>query len=228
MTSKLHVCVDRKLFASPDSAERMALVKGSLWRDVDVLHVSFMGGDKEVHERVERIAQEWCRHASLQLRFGDNPRAQLRIAFQPDDGSWSYIGTDCLKIAKTAPTMNLGWLTRATPESEARRVVLHEFGHALGCIHEHQNPAEGIQWNEKAVIEFYKGSPNYWDEATTRANVLNTYDKTLTVHSDFDKDSIMLYPVPKEFTRNGFSVGWNQELSAKDKEFIQKMYPQPV
>ena len=47
--------------------------------------------------------------------------------------------------------MNLGWLTAATPDEEYSRVVVHEFGHALGCIHEHQSPAATFQWNKEAV-----------------------------------------------------------------------------
>ena len=47
--------------------------------------------------------------------------------------------------------MNYGWLTPDSDDDELRRVVLHEFGHALGLIHEHQNPEGGIEWNEPAV-----------------------------------------------------------------------------
>jgi len=36
--------------------------------------------------------------------------------------------------------MNLGFLDGGT--------AAHEFGHAIGLAHEHQNPAGGIQWNE--------------------------------------------------------------------------------
>ena len=36
--------------------------------------------------------------------------------------------------------MNLGF--------HRRRHAAHEFGHAIGLAHEHQNPAGGIQWNE--------------------------------------------------------------------------------
>ena len=48
--------------------------------------------------------------------------------------------------------MNYGWLTPESAQDEVRRVVLHEFGHALGLIHEHQNPkGGGIEWNRDAV-----------------------------------------------------------------------------
>ena len=63
--------------------------------------------------------------------------------------------------------MNFGWLDEA--------VVLHEFGHAIGLAHEHQNPDKGIKWNEDAVIRDLSGPPNNWDVATIRHNVLNKY-----------------------------------------------------
>ncbi|MEZ4728379.1 MAG: hypothetical protein R3E79_14700 [Caldilineaceae bacterium] len=37
-------------------------------------------------------------------------------------GSWSYIGTDALGVPANEPTMNLGWLTRGTPNDEVQRV----------------------------------------------------------------------------------------------------------
>ena len=40
--------------------------------------------------------------------------------------------------------MNLGFVDRPT--------VLHEFGHALGLIHEHQSPFKGgFEWNREEV-----------------------------------------------------------------------------
>ena len=58
--------------------------------------------------------------------------------------------------------MNFGWLRPGTPLEEYMRVVLHEFGHALGLIHERQNPSGGIQWNKPVVYRYYQGPPNFW------------------------------------------------------------------
>ena len=46
--------------------------------------------------------------------------------------------------------MNLALRGAQYPE----RPILHEFGHALGLAHEHQNPAitSTIRWDETAVI----------------------------------------------------------------------------
>jgi len=225
MSRVIRACIDRKVTPNRETTERLALMKGLRWESGSTLHVTFLDGDARVQEKVARVAQEWTRYANLKLLFGQDPKAQIRISFQPG-GSWSYIGTECLGISKDKPTMNLGWLELDTEDDEYSRVVLHEFGHALGCIHEHQSPAGGIQWNEKAVLDYHAGPPNHWDEATTRHNLLETYDRTLTMFSEFDSESIMLYPVPKEFTQNGFEVGWNRRLSALDKALIKDMYPE--
>ena len=59
-------------------------------------------------------------------------------------GSWSYLGTDATRVPKESFTMNLGFVDRPT--------VLHEFGHSLGLIHEHQSPFPGgFKWNRENV-----------------------------------------------------------------------------
>jgi hypothetical protein len=35
----------------------------------------------------------------------------------------------------------------------------------------------------------------------------------------------MMYPIPRELTLDGFSVGWNNTLSRGDKEYAAKLYP---
>ncbi|WP_218780913.1 hypothetical protein [Paenibacillus amylolyticus] len=42
--------------------------------------------------------------------------------------------------------MNFGWFDQDTEESEFERTVMHEFGHALGCIHEHQTCPSTLGW----------------------------------------------------------------------------------
>ena len=58
-------------------------------------------------------------------------------------------------------------------------VILHEFGHALGLKHEHQNPAFRIQWNESAIIQHLKQSQG-WSEAQIRHNVINRLNEKET------------------------------------------------
>jgi hypothetical protein len=102
---------------------------------------------------------------------------------------------------------------------------MHEFGHALGLIHEHQNPKGGIQWNEPAVKADLGGPPNNWDDATIRHNVLDHYPAKEVTASPVDKNSIMMYPIPASWTLDGFSADLNGDLSEQDRQFIRRAYP---
>ncbi len=199
-----------------------------LWRNGSVLSVRFLGGEKSVQERVERLAHQWEAYANVAFRFVDEGATVIRIAFTPNAGSWSYLGAGNLLhwFNQNAPTMNFGWLTPNTDDEEYSRVVLHEFGHALGCIHEHQHPEAGIPWNKEKAYTYY-GETNGWSRAEVDAQVFNRYARLFTQFSHFDPTSIMMYPVPPELTDGAFSVGWNTHLSDTDKAFIGHLYPKP-
>jgi hypothetical protein len=120
--------------------------------------------------------------------------------------------------------MNFGWLTPTTNDEEYSRVVLHEFGHSLACIHEHSRPDAGIPWDIPKVYAYYKETDG-WNKEEVDAQVFDKYDKDLIRGSKVDKKSIMMYPVPNELTKGNYEIGWNTDLSKSDKEFITKLYP---
>lgn len=208
------------------SRRKAAVLRNARWQPGDIISIRFLGGDTSVQNRVRAVALEWTKIANLSFDFrqGNGP-TDIRVGFNPGNGSWSYLGTMCRNIAEPQPTMNYGWLTPTSTDAEVRRVVLHEFGHAIGLIHEHQNPKGGVQWNRPAVIQDLSGPPNNWSEATIENNMFRYYPPTDVIATDVDDHSIMMYPIPKAWTLNGFSAGLNGELSENDKTLIRTVYP---
>lgn len=207
-----------------DAPGALAALTGKLWQPGRTLRVRFLDGDPAIQKQLEPYAQEWTKYANIHFTFGNDPNAEIRISFR-QPGSWSYLGTDALTIPKHQPTMNFGWLTLDTPAEEYARVVTHEFGHAIGCIHEHQNPSTDIPWNKAAVYDYYGGPPNNWTKEQVDINLFTRYSADITQFSAFDPQSIMLYPIPNAFTEGDFEVGWNRTLSATDKRYIATLYP---
>jgi hypothetical protein len=103
--------------------------------------------------------------------------------------------------------------------------VVHEFGHALGCIHEHQSPKEHLKWNKQAVYAYFSGPPNNWNKQTIDHNILLKYSPKGISATIFDPDSIMLYMFPAELFTDHKGTNNNTDLSNKDKAFIGQMYP---
>jgi hypothetical protein len=166
---------------------------------------------KIVNERIVPLVQ-------LNIVFVDDVNeSDVRISFNRNSGCWSLLGTDAMDekdLSKS--TMNFAWFDVST--------VMHEFGHMLGMIHEHQNPkGKGIQWNEKAVFK-WAGETQQWDAEKTQKNILDKYNKKDINGSDFDPLSIMLYFFPANLTLNNKGTYQNLRLSGKDVEFITKNY----
>jgi hypothetical protein len=198
-----------------------------LWVSGTTLRVAFLEGDPKVQKKVFAVAKEWSKYANIKFeRITDIDAAEIRISFK-QPGAWSYIGTDCLEVARDRPTMNFGWLTPITPDKEYGRVVLHMFGHALGLLHPHHSPTSNIPWDREAVIREYSGLPNRWSLKQIDINVLDKYSRTNTVFdAEFDSASIMCYPIPPRHTAGRFEVkSMVHELSEGDKRFIALLYP---
>lgn len=196
-----------------------------VWKGKRILRVRFLDGSENLRAKVQMYAPVWSEYANIKFRFIDEGPSDIRISFVHNGRSWSYIGNSAETAGENNATMNFGWFDEKTEEIEFRRVILHEFGHALGLVHEHQSPKRVISWNKQYLYKYYEKPPFEWNQNVVRDNIINKIPATQTRSTAYDPKSIMHYPIPAEFTTDGFSVGMNTELSSKDKELIKKLYP---
>lgn len=210
----------------PGLQQKAALIRAKKWDKGELVTVGFLDGTEVLQNRIKSVANEWVgfNMANIKFIWKETADADIRISFK-HSGSWSYLGTDCRNIPQPKPTMNYGWLTDDSDEEELRSVVLHEFGHALGLTHEHLNPMDQVEWDKDAVIKDLSGPPNNWDRDTIDNNMFNAPILSQVNATPVDSDSIMMYPIPAHWTNDGFSAGFNAQLSQTDIDFIRQQYP---
>lgn len=207
------------------------------WIPGQEVRVRFLDGNQFVRDKVKLYAEMWEEYANIDFVFVNSGPAEIRVSFTLDKGSWSYFGKDSaiqsqIKTANgpqfvrdtSGASMNFGWFNDKTPDEEFRRTTLHEFGHALGLHHEHQNKNQNIQWNEEAVYAYF--GKMGWSREKTFSQVLKRYgDNSEISNGVYDPLSIMHYYYPPELIKGGVKVKQNSTLSENDKAIIEEMYP---
>lgn len=173
-------------------------------------------GNSDYEQVVQRVYMERIQPIiPFKLKFVQTG-GDVRITFVEGVGSWSLIGTDCLRNPKDEVTLNYGWIDVPT--------IIHEFGHVLGMIHEHQNPrGNPIDWDEKKVYAWAQQTQG-WDQQTTYNNIIKRYSYDQVNGSDFDPLSVMLYFFPGSLTKNNQGTQQNMRLAPLDVIWIEKTY----
>ena len=223
----------------PEKELKAAFLKAAVWPQGTTLNVGFIKDGNFAQEKadwVKKIVNEKLQPLiGLKFTF-DQPleKSQIRITFDKSKGSWSMVGTEALKSDGKEPTMNLGWLDSENDGDYNYKCkgtgsnIQHEFGHAIGMVHEHSRQDAALPWNCEIVYKTLGGKPNYWDKATVDSNVLNPVPQGQLDGSPYDRNSVMHYFFPKwffvgDFEQLNFATGYSDQ----DKEWISKMYPPP-
>ncbi|TSA57803.1 MAG: hypothetical protein D4R39_01745 [Methylophilaceae bacterium] len=224
------------------------------WKTNSTLKVCFMEPEAvDAKRAIASYASEWEEWGSIQFDFGpvSNPRtctakdgSNIRITFRTDEYA-SYVGTDAEAYSQLdQATMFLSAFdTENYNTSTYRRIVLHEFGHALGFLHEHQHPSTDCekQFDLQRIKEKYN-----WSDADIALNLSqlrasHAYLRTpgMVVGTDpkegeigftnYDKDSIMHYSLDQALFKQPpgscYLAQENENLSDLDKKGMAMIYP---
>jgi len=172
-------------------------------------------------DAVKAVLDRYATLMTLKFKYTDNvDEAKIKILFGGTLSSFAFVGNENLgNYESDGQNVNLGWFDIGT--------IIHEFGHVLGMIHEHQNPLGGIsiEWDKDKVYKYFECSQGWTDDMINQ-QILDPFKKDgLTVNGTcFDPLSIMLYQYPSCLTKNGVGTKFNQRLSAYDVLWMHTLY----
>jgi hypothetical protein len=113
---------------------------------------------------------------------------------------------------------------------------LHEFGHALGLMHEHLHPQSGLHFIDENVVADM--TARHWCDglapaecsAKVRAQITRPAlgDHACRGAEKYDSKSIMHYPIEKTWTLERREVPLNTHLSDGDVACVRNLYLSPA
>ncbi len=206
-----------------------------MWAPGRPLRVAFPPNTpQKTADAILEVARMWTQNANVALVDVDNhhgsplgyPAAEIRIWFDVERNA-SLIGGTGARLSLYRPTMMLNDLDKKDPNSDDfRRVVLHEFGHALGLLHEHQSPDAAFNWQLSEILA-YASQHWGWNADDVARNITTPAAEDEVVWSLYDDSSIMHYKIPSNWVTPEKVYNLTTTLSDIDLAFARAMYPFP-
>lgn len=216
--------------ARADRSEARLLVDHTrYWAGGRTLKIAFMNNPPDfITIPIIAAANKWLPYISLKFEFVTQGTSDIRILLGLE-GNESLVGTDALLVDQDKPTLEfhaheLFTAAGAKPLPELEGIVLHEFGHVLGALHEHQHPDANIPWNVPLLTEVLKEQG--LSEEVIKQNFFDKNDPADFHYAPYDRESIMHYNVPNEATLGEFEITNTGKLCPLDIATMRAIYPE--
>lgn len=210
----------------------------NLWPNGTVLRIRFLNGSNEQQRHVATVLEScegWTATANIQLQVlqDDKPcrtssrDAEVRIKFTSTITSFvREIGTESTFIRPSEPTMFLD-----DDDAFDTRMILHEFGHALGLHHEHQRCVKDIELNAtemaKHITDDERLHRDFMDKLeATRIDPL-PYEPLSVLHYDLSRFGEGCF-VSKKPDQSRLWTRGDDFLTKKDRALMAFLYPLPA
>lgn len=210
--------------ALPTHAAFAFVANNLAWPSGQRLIVAVYGGRYEVWRDVAAIADEWSKYANVVFDFGLDPKKKTARMWDPSNSTpstahirlrldidvpgirYSAVGREALLPEFSSGSMVLGGIAQrwGTWMEADRGDILHEFGHALGFLHEHQRPECSSEFRrvagpngEPSIFDVYESNFNWGrEQVETNLFVSATYKTSFTGKPE--RKSLFNYPTPDQ------------------------------
>lgn len=194
----------------------------ALWPQFSTVRISLMGMTKEQEQFTKDNINKWAPYVNLKFEFTDKPDGDIRFVANNDtSGGYSYVGTRSQTgVAADQPTGEIGFEGGLNDYNAG--TIVHEFGHALGFVHEHQHPENSLDFNWEQIRQDYE------EQKIPHLVDVNFAEITSgIVKSAYDQSSVMHYSFPAKYLNSGRAIEARNDLSEGDKAFAMSLYPKP-
>lgn len=191
-------------------------------------------GAETVTKAVEDAMKTWSARSNLKFELTDQkPLADIRLLITAQTASSSSaIGSEALDLKKFPDfSMQIG-CGGGVSLDDIKRTALHEFGHALGLVHEHFNPTVKFPWVTGVDLATLIAAKYSVTRAEAKANYLDPIEAGKCHATTFDESSIMTYEIPAQFldptADPKYATKKNSAISLLDEKLVAQLYGQPL
>jgi hypothetical protein len=187
-------------------------------RAVGLQDVYYKGGDRftiEIHG-----PPKFKRDVKHVLETKVFPHVNLKFEFVEQDGNcvidnkWAGGGV-AFNGGERNPTVKLS--------NSSQFLIIHEFAHALGMLHEMQNPNVDLQWIIPALeMKYSSGNINIYSQ------IINPVNTKQIKALPFDQNSVMIYPLPANTNVQNVQMKPADEFTDYDKKWLEMTYGKKV